>query len=620
MKKDRLEIYIRLVEKYQNELQKQIRKSRFLGISRGLLFAGLILTIIFIWPKGLAYLSLSALVFIIPFLIFVKLNVSVNLKVAYLKELISINENEVSGLKGDFSAFSPGNEFINPDHRYSYDLDIFGNESIYQMINRSSTKGGSDLVKESLENQNLSVSKILKKQAAIKELSALLEWRQNFNATGNLMLETSIKNQTNEGWFRVNSSNYKIESNFHEEMIEWLASPFSFITNKFLKFLLILSPTLSIFLFILMITGIIPIMAFILPGLVQLLIIVWNLKKINKIHTHIGRKAQILKKYGSLLDLIEKQSFTSELLVELKNISGIQNKTASKSLIRLQSLANALDNRLNIFFAIFANAYLLWDLQLVIRIEDWRQRHINMLPNWLEVIYQFDALSGFANFSFNNVDYCFPQIQTGEFFLNMVQAGHPLIPANTRVNNDLKIKGFSQLLVLTGANMAGKSTFLRTVGVNMVLAMAGSTVCARQFNTSLVGLHTSIRASDSVQKNESYFFAELKRLKTIMDRIKSGEQLFIIIDEMLRGTNSKDKHLGSEALIEQLIRLNGTGILATHDISLGDLATKYPENVNNYRFEVEIKENELIFDYILKTGISQNLNATFLMKKMGITL
>ena len=448
----------------------------------------------------------------------------------------------------------------------------------------------------------------------------MLEWRQNFNATGNLMLETSIKNQANEGWFRVNNSNYKIESNFHEEMIEWLASPFSFITNRFLKFLLILSPTLSIFLFILMIMGIIPIMAFILLGLVQLLIIVWNLKKINKIHTHIGRKAQILKKYGSLLDLIEKQSFTSELLIELKNISGIQNKTASKSLIRLQSLANALDNRLNIFFAIFANAYLLWDLQLVIRIEDWRQRHINMLPNWLEVIYQFDALSGFGNFSFNNADYCFPQIQTGEFFLDMVQAGHPLIPASTRVNNDLKIKGFSQLLVLTGANMAGKSTFLRTVGVNMVLAMAGSAVCARQFNTSLVGLHTSIRASDSVQKNESYFFAELKRLKTIMDRIKSGEQLFIIIDEMLRGTNSKDKHLGSEALIEQLIRLNGTGILATHDISLGDLATKYPENVNNYRFEVEIKENELIFDYILKTGISQNLNATFLMKKMGITL
>jgi DNA mismatch repair ATPase MutS len=168
--------------------------------------------------------------------------------------------------------------------------------------------------------------------------------------------------------------------------------------------------------------------------------------------------------------------------------------------------------------------------------------------------------------------------------------------------------------------MAGKSTFLRTVGVNMILALCGSSVCANKFKISPIELHTSIRTSDSVQKNESYFYAELKRLKVIIDRMKNGEKLFVIIDEMLRGTNSKDKHYGSQALIEQLIRLNGSGLLATHDIALGELAEKYPDNVRNFRFEVEIKNNELVFDYKLKNGISQNLNATFLMKKMGITM
>ena len=234
--------------------------------------------------------------------------------------------------------------------------------------------------------------------------------------------------------------------------------------------------------------------------------------------------------------------------------------------------------------------------------------------------YEFDFLTSFGTFSFNHTEYTFPEIKEGEFYLEMEQAGHPLINAQTRVDNDIIINGHKQLLVITGANMAGKSTFLRTVGVNMILAMAGSVVCAEKLIISPMQLHTSVRTSDSVQKSESYFFAELKRLKSIIDRMQSGENLFVIIDEMLRGTNSKDKHHGSEALIEQFIRLSGSGLIATHYIALGSLADKYPDNVKNYRFEVEIENNELEFDYKLKTGISQNLNATFLMKKMGITV
>ena len=168
--------------------------------------------------------------------------------------------------------------------------------------------------------------------------------------------------------------------------------------------------------------------------------------------------------------------------------------------------------------------------------------------------------------------------------------------------------------------MAGKSTYLRTVGINMVLAMTGAPVLAKSFVLKPIDIFTGIKTTDSLQDGESYFFAELKRLKEIINTLEKDSKLFIILDEILRGTNSRDKHNGSEGLVKQLIKLNASGMIATHDLALGKLEKTFPEQVINKRFEVEIKNNELVFDYKLKDGISQNLNATFLMKKMGITV
>jgi len=229
-----------------------------------------------------------------------------------------------------------------------------------------------------------------------------------------------------------------------------------------------------------------------------------------------------------------------------------------------------------------------------------------------------DALNSLANLAHNYPDFVMPKPVDGEFFLKMQAGAHPLLDEKIRVDNDFTINGYSQIRIITGANMAGKSTFLRTIGVNMILAMAGSVVCAKEFEFTPLSLHTSIRTNDSLQKHESYFFAELKRLKSIINRLEKDEKLFVIVDEMLRGTNSKDKHLGSAALIKRLINLQASGLVATHDIELGKMTEDYPQNIENYRFEVDIKNEELYFDYKIKTGISQNLNAMFLMKKMGI--
>jgi hypothetical protein len=610
-------LYSDLVNKYQLENQKLRYKGRIIALIRGILFIAFITSLIVLWKYGALYLSFS-FVLLLAFLILVKYSVSVNSRIRHLNELIKINQDEISGLKGDYSVFQPGNEFVVPNHPYSFDLDIFGDGSVFQLLNRSCTAGGASLLARLLNSNDINSTTIIERQEAIKEIAPLLGWRQNFNATGNIVLEADELD--NKQWLQQNKKSYSGETKFHDEMIDWLKSPFYYVNKKLLKYVLLILPVVSVILFTLMLAGVVPILGFILFGIFQLFLVGLNLKRINRIHAQIGRKAQILKKYGSLLELIQQQDFKSTYLQRINSISGINDKTASKSLKQLQSLASALDSRLNILISVVANAYLLFDLQLVYRIENWRQTHEKMLIEWLDLIYQFDALSSLATFAYNNPTYCFPKITEGEFKIEMYQAGHPLIQQEVRISNDLKIEGDKQLLVITGANMAGKSTFLRTVGVNLILAMAGSAVCAGKFNLCPVKMHTSIRTTDSVQKSESYFFAELKRLKMIIDRMQAGEKLFIIVDEMLRGTNSKDKHLGSQAFIEQLIRLNASGLLATHDIGLGELAENYPENVKNYRFEVEIKDNELIFDYKLKNGISQNLNATFLMKKMGITL
>jgi len=620
MDTNRTLIYSEKLAQYLKEQEKLVKQNRMVSLGRLILFLIAVGLIFNFWSSGFYAVHSVVGIVIVPFLLLIKLNVKLASAIRHLKELITINRNELEAINGNFSVFPAGNEFVSPEHPYSYDLDIFGQESIYQAINRTSTAGGAISLANAFKAPLLEKQKILDRQEAIKELAEKLDWRQNFQATGNVVLENETDNAPNSGWFMARKQNYSNDLGFNQEILKWLSEPFSFINKSILKSILIILPIISLILFGLLIAGLFPFMGFVLFGFVQLFIVGLNVKKVNEIHTQIGRKVEILNKYEAMLVLIENQDFSSSYLIAQKSTLCNEGAEASEELKRLKKLARHLDNRMNILFAFFANAYFLWDLQIVFRLEKWRKQNMQNLPQWLNVVYDLDFLSSLAGFAYNHPNYCTPEIKNGDFYLEMEAGGHPLIKEEVRVNNDLIISGHSQLLVVTGANMAGKSTFLRTMGVNMILAMAGSVVCASKFVISPIHMHTSVRTSDSVQKSESYFFAELKRLKSIIDRMQAGERLFVIIDEMLKGTNSKDKHHGSEALIEQLIRLKASGLVATHDIGLGNLAEKYPENVKNYRFEVEIINNELDFDYKLKTGVSQNLNATFLMKKMGITV
>jgi len=612
------DLYNSRLNKFGDELKAVLSKNRLVSAVRLILFLSAIAISVFVSKYGVYYILTTVFLTIIPFLVLVKINVKLGKTINHLKALIEINKNELEGLKGNISVFRNGKEYVNYDHSFSYDLDIFGEGSIYQSLNRTCTRGGADVLADSLKNPVQDKTQILLKQQAISELLEQQSWRQNFQATGNTVLENDEEQTSSSSWFSKNNNIFKNDSLFHQEIIDWINSPFNFITIKILKYLLMLLPAITIILFTLLIFGKFPFMGFVIWGLAMLSYVGYYVKKIGLIHNRIGKKVDILDKYGKLLKLIEQESFKSEYLSNLVESTKLDVHSASKELNKLKNLVKSLDNRANILFAFLANAFVLWDLQIVFRLEKWRKENQSSMIEWFDTIYKFDAVSSMATFGFNHPNYIIPELKEGDFLLEIKQGGHPLIDEKERVDNDFTMNGHGQISIITGANMAGKSTFLRTIGVNLVLAMSGSVVCAKEFSFVPIPIHTSVRTNDSLQKSESYFFAELKRLKSIIDRLKNDEKLFVIVDEMLRGTNSKDKHLGSEALTKQMIKLEASGLIATHDIALGELMETYPNNIKNQRFEVEIENDKLVFDYLLKSGISQNLNAVFLMKKMGV--
>jgi DNA mismatch repair ATPase MutS len=319
--------------------------------------------------------------------------------------------------------------------------------------------------------------------------------------------------------------------------------------------------------------------------------------------------------------LVESTSFESSYLLDLKQKLTYDNKETPGEIIkRFARILKYMDSNLNILAAVVLNSLLMFNLHLLLAVEKWKSRYRDLLPAWFEVIGEFDAASGLANYSYNNPEYIYPEPVFDNFETIAGDLGHPLIPKESRVLNSFEIKGWNQFYIITGANMSGKSTFLRTIGTNYILAMIGAPVVAKKFTFYPIQLHSSIRTNDSLTKKESYFYAELKRLKQIIVELEKGEQQLILLDEILKGTNSKDKQTGSIALIKQLLKYNSVGLFATHDLALGVLETHFPLNVKNLCFEIEIQGDQMIIDYKLHKGICKNLNATFLMKNMGILI
>lgn len=616
-------IYKNNIEKYKKKKIAIKQKRNFAALIRLVLFIAIIIIPFVLLERHIGLLIISEIIFVIPFAVTVKWSIRLKYHMKFITELIDINEKEISSiLNGSYDGVS-GKEFINTNHCFSYDLDIFGENSIFQYINRTCTKIGKAQLANLLQTPLLSKEEIIKNQDAIKELSRKTNWRQNFQALGNLTSEE--RRETNiSDWFELGntlSEKQKIPFKTEEDnrqIKKWLVDLPYFLNKKILYILLFVFPIITSGLLILFIISDLPFKYFFLAFLGQLALTGMYLRKINNIHSNVNRQADIINKYQGLLMYIENERFDSEKLKDMQNCLVKDKKLASKCLKELKVISKMLDNRLNMLFGFLSNGLVLWDLHFCFRLEKWKIKHKDDFSKWFSVIAGFDSLSGFGAFAFNNQSYCFPEISKDKNVFNIINGGHILIHKDKRINNNFSLIAGERISIITGANMAGKSTFLRMIGVNMILAMCGAPVCAEKFEFSPIKLFTSVRMNDSLQDNESYFYAELKRLKEIIKQIEKGDNLFVIVDEMLKGTNSKDKHTGSKKFIEKLIKTDTPALIATHDLGLSELEKQYPEKVKNYCFEVEIIENQLKFDYKLIAGVSQNLNATFLMKRHGI--
>ena len=503
---------------------------------------------------------------------------------------IKINETEIRVLEGNFLFLKTGEEFIDPTHVYSNDIDLFGRGSFFQYINRTSTQqGAKELAKTITENHILSIDK---KQEVLKELSQKVAWRQHFSALASLV-----------------TTRYSTEEIL--DFIQNYSTVFSIIVSKSP----IVFSLVSIVLIALVSFAIIPFSILILWVFIGLGITALYFKKTQEIYVQADKAKATFKQYYLLLQEIENRKFSSAKLQEKQQIIQSEKLQASVIFKQFSKILDAFDQRNNLLIAFVGNAFFLWDLRNAVKVEIWITNYKHTVKKWFEVIAFFDAQNSLANFQYNHPEYSFPKVQKQDAIMKAVGLGHPLLNSEKRIDNDFKIYD-QEFFIVTGANMAGKSTFLRTVSLSIVMANVGLPVCAKSCIYSPVKLITSMRTSDSLADDESYFYSELKRLKFIVDTIDKDDY-FIILDEILKGTNSKDKAIGSKKFIEKLVSSKSTGIIATHDVSLCELATDFSE-IKNYYFDAEISNDELYFDYLFKKGVCKNMNASFLLKKMEI--
>lgn len=507
------------------------------------------------------------------------------------RELVSINEEEIKIASGDFYHRNKGSEFQDPNHFYSLDIDLFGRGSFFQFINRTTINEGTRTLADLLKSNT--IDDIVLRQDAIKELSTKPKWRQEYSATSRLVtVETPAKMIIN--WL----DGYQC---FLPKIMAWL--PIAFTLGS----MVILGLTVFDFITHETLIGFWLLLGLGVTGA--------YLKKINVLSLNTDKVKDTFRQYASLLNHIENENFTSELLKRKQQQIQSEDKKASTIFKELSRALDALDNRNNLIGAIFGNGLFLTDLKNSYRIEQWIKSHKLKVADWFEVVSFFDAYNTLGGFAFNHPELVFPEIVSNETVINAEQLGHPLLDKNKRVDSNLQIEN-EQFFIVTGANMAGKSTFLRTVSLHIVMANVGLPICAKSSTYSPVKLITSMRTTDSLTDDSSYFFSELTRLKYIVDSIQQ-EPYFIVLDEILKGTNSTDKAIGSRKFVEKLVASNATGIIATHDLSLCEIE-KELEDVKNYYFDAEIINDELHFDYRLKEGVCQNMNASFLLKKMNI--
>ncbi|RVU00250.1 DNA mismatch repair protein MutS [Mucilaginibacter limnophilus] len=514
----------------------------------------------------------------------------------YYLGLSKVNQNEIASISHKGNLYSNGVQFQDEKHFYTSDLDIFGNASLFQLMNRAATVPGNRKLAAWLSSP-ADKETILLRQEAVKELSVKKNWKAEMQ-TLLLFANTADANELSR-------------------LITYLNNPVDIPGEKWLKkyfniapFIMAAAVTLAFF------VGEFKIVA-LLIGVLHGQFVLSRQKHVRKAELIVGKIGATLAAYARTFKKAEDEQWQSAYC---QNISvQLKEKQTSAQIKELSRLVNNFNARLNMLVGTVLNLFFLWDLKQIIAIEDWKRSNRQNLEDAFEVIAGLEALISIAGLHINYPEWTIPHIADGDgYTFTATQIAHPLISAEKRVANSYQLIDTHKIDIITGSNMAGKSTFLRTIGINTVLALSGAPVCAKAMEVSVINIISYMRIKDSLNESTSTFKAELDRLQMLLGAVETVPKVFFLIDEMLRGTNSVDKYLGSKAVIEQLIAKNAVGMVATHDLQIAQLEKKYPGYVRNYYFDIQVIDGEMLFDYKLKHGECKTFNASLLLKRIGI--
>ena len=598
------------------QLQKRLhRRIRWVGTLRFVLFLTALLSVGF-YIAGNYYpvlLYVSA-VCVVLFLLLVKYHTRLFTRYSQGEVELAVRRGDLFHLSEDYSHQEDGGVFVDASHDYAFDIDLFGPHSLYQMMNRTCSDLGARRLAELLGRHLIDVEKIHERQRLMRRMAKDEEFTTRFRIE---MLGAAAEDFAANGRKRKES----LLSLGGVSWQEWADLPDAFAGKWYYRVLTPVAFGLNLLVWGSAILGWLPYSLATLVTVSFAVVASVFTVRITRKQQEYARRLRTLSLVAPTVNLIEKVSWKDE--AAWKEVSDKLDRgsvQASSAIRQLRSLMDALDRRNNVLLLFLLNGLFFWEIHQMIRLERWKRTNASCIPGWMDALALADAYVSMALFVRYRPTYTWPEVKeaNGGFVYKATALSHPLMKCGTCVPNPIEMVGLPYFLVVTGANMAGKSTYLRTVSVNFLLACVGLPVCGEGVVLTPARLLTSLRTADSLSDGESYFFAELKRLKLIIESLKDGDRLFIVLDEILRGTNSVDKQKGSLALLKQLVRLQANGIIATHDLLLGTLAEHHPAHVCNLCFEADIRGDELSFSYRLRPGLAQNMNACFLMQRMGI--
>ena len=566
-----------------------------ISIIRLIIFTLTIMLAYYFYKLNNAVLMFTSIV--IGTLIFVFFAYQHNIKINRKKELeiyLNINQKGINRIKGQFKEeIDDGKEYLNEKHPFVNDLDVFGRSSLFQMINSTKTKFGREKLVKILSLKKLpSKEEVIKRQEAIRELGDKIDFRQK------LEVKSTIK---------------KSGLKDTKDLIEWMSGKSTF--NKSLNFIPYIFIAITAISFVLVFIGYLPITYIILVFMINYIVVKLSTKKLKNVIVLFEIHKNDIEAYYNLIEIIDNEEFKSELLSEIKTNLNKESKSVVSEMKALKNLSDWIGDSSSNAYYLLLNITILSDIFILKNLYDWKEKNGTKFDLWLKTMGDIEALCSIANLAFDFEDWTYPLISDLDE-IKAVELAHPMLYSKA-ISNSFSLNSKSKIALITGSNMSGKSTFLRTIGINLVLSYIGAPVCSKSFEAGIFNIYTCMRTKDNLEESISSFYAEILRIKILIEASKKGEKVFFLLDEIFKGTNSKDRHDGATVLIKQLVKNNAMGLVSTHDLELCDLENEY-NWIKNYNFQEYYKDNNIKFDYKLRDGRSKTQNAIHLMKLAGI--